>query len=415
MPRYRYTAHDAQGNHVSGEREASDLEEVSAWLRSERMEVWHVEPLPESPSSSGAQESPLEPEHDVWLIADRPSPLSGADIQQLSGQIAGLATAGLPLADGLRALAEDLPDRRKRRGLRWMAAQLTAGQDLATVLKAQGAPADLCALVEAGLRFGRLEAVLRQFAMRVQTSNEVRRRVVLALIYPMILLGVGFSLLSFVLVIIVPRFKAIFEGFNVELPGVTMLLLHLSDATFNYLPFLLLLVLAIGVCLAIAMRIDSVRVSVRSAVCSIPLIGPLLRWSAMSRFAHGLALFVENQVPLPMSLVLAGEGAGDAEIRDGCQRLALRVEAGEPLAEAARPLRLFPPSVLQTLMWERQPDGFAEALRATGDLLQVRCRGQAALIIFVVEPATIAIVTTMAGFVVLALFLPLIKLLNNLS
>lgn len=408
MPRFRYTAHDARGNHVSGEREAAGPDEVSAWLRSEKMEVVLVEPLPAVPSQSPA-------EADVGPIVPPPARLSGRDIQQFSGQIASLAATGLPLASGLQALAEDLPDRRKRRGLLWMAAQLAAGNDLATVLTTHGAPTDLCALVEAGVRFGRLESVLQQYAIRAQMSMEVRRGVLLALIYPFVLLGVGLALLTLVLTAIVPQFKSIFAGFGVELPQVTVLLIGVSDFVVNFFLPVLTVVLAVAASLWLVLRIDSVQVVVRSIVCRIPLIGTLLRWSAMARFAHVLALFIENQVPLPTSLVLAGEGSGDAEIRAGCRRLASEVEAGRPLATAAREMHLFPPSFLQALMWERQPDGFADSLRAMGDLFQGRCRSQAALLIFVMEPTTIALVASMAGFIVLALFTPLIKLLNGLA
>ena len=153
----------------------------------------------------------------------------------------------------------------------------------------------------------------------------------------------------------------------------------------------------------------------RRFVYHIPLIGPALRWAALARFSDLLALLIENQVPLPEALKLAGDGSHDAQIREASHKIAQRTEAGEPLRQAAREFGRFPASFLHTLSWEDHETALPDSLHAAADMFESRARVQSRLIGTVCEPFVVVLTWLVVGFTVIALFMPLIRLLNDLS
>lgn len=332
---------------------------------------------------------------------------------QLTGQIAGLARAGLPLSAGLHALASDLPAGRQRRALLEITGQLEAGQDLATILRERHAPPELAALVEAGVRIGRLDLVLQEYALCVLRAHEIPRAFGMMLAYPLVLLVWAALAMLFLGVVVLPRFVEMYREFAFELPIMTVYVIKWFEFVRDYWQFLG----TAGVLLAaggwFALRWEAVRWKARLIARRLPLLGPLLRWMAMSRFSRYLALLVSNDVPLPAALELAGAATGDIVVRTRCRQLAASVVAGTPLFEAARALRLFPESFLQVWKLEPEQGDFADALRAISDAGLIKSRMQTMAILCFLEPAIITAIGIGAWLVVVALFLPLLRLLTN--
>ena len=156
--------------------------------------------------------------------------LSGAETAELSRQIAGLATAGLPLAHGLVALGEELPRGRLRRSMNELAATLESGVTLDEALDKQRdrIPPHLRGLVIAGLRSGRLGDILSRFSEYVAIGTELERRLWLSLAYPILTVGTALALFFFVCVILVGQFEAIYKDFNIPLPRMTIALIAIA-------------------------------------------------------------------------------------------------------------------------------------------------------------------------------------------
>jgi len=157
------------------------------------------------------------------------------------------------------------------------------------------------------------------------------------------------------------------------------------------------------------------RLTRRQWICMIPIVGGLLKYGALARFSHLLAILVENGVPLPAALTLAGEGAGDAELQAAGWLIAADVEAGEPLDRAAYNTASVPSMLVEAMTWHKQPDVFADALRALSEMYEARAFAQTGLIAAVWQPVVLVISGSVIGFTVIALFMPLVKLLNDLS
>src|SRR5262245_42686899 len=160
-----------------------------------------------------------------------PKRLTDGETAALAGQISGIAAAGLPLVGGLRAMAEELPSGGLRRALLDLAHRLEGGAPLDNALEQMGQsfPDHVRGLVRAGVKSGRLGEILGQYVRYRSLATQMHRKALTSLAYPIVLIVVFWSIFSFMMIVIVPKFKRIFMDFGVELPRTSILLLTVSD------------------------------------------------------------------------------------------------------------------------------------------------------------------------------------------
>ena len=405
MARFRYQATDSDGKPINGEMEADSADEASARLQSDGAKVHSLEVVS---AAAAPADDDLTADQDVQRMKVR-------DFRELSGHLGDITQAGLPIVQGLAALSRDLPNSRLCRGLRSIVAQLESGAELEMVLKTHGAPADLWALIAAGVRSGQTAELLGRYAAQSRQLADIKLRTVPLLIYPVVVLGAMIAGLLLILVWIVPQFKEIFEDFGVDLPAMTEGLFFVSDLLVEKGLWLAGggILVAAAVWAVLALSLDAV--SRRQVISTIPLVGPLLRNVSLSQFTYLLAILVENRVPLPQALTLAGDGISDAQIRAACWHMAADVEAGEPLHESAQRLPGLPATLVEALAWQKHPDAFPDALRAVADMFEARVRSQTSFLAVIWEPAMIIGMGIVLGLMLIALFMPLVELLNELS
>lgn len=411
MPRYRYTGTNFEGRPIVGERDATDPDALLGAIRGELRHVDSIVPVgsPDPAESLAAT-----------FAAARPAPaITAGDAGEISRHLSELIESGLPLETGLAAIAAECPSRRMRGTLSGIVAELSSGSDLEQAMAACGAPPELRALVRAGARSGDTGQILEHYVTNVQSARELRESIVLGLAYPAVVLLV-FSLLG-VLIFwwIVPQFVEMFDGFDLDLPELTKALVVISDF-FNKVTVWVAAaraagLLALFVFFALLLRAVLGPVNMRRLICRIPVVGQILRWVAMARFTQLLSLLVENRVPLGEALVLAGDASRDAEIQDDCRKILVGVNSGETLQSAARRLRRFPPSFVQTLGWEERSGGLPEVLQSLGDMYAGRVRAMVAVLVAFLPPFLMMFLGISVGLLVIALFMPLVRLLSLLA
>ena len=401
MPHYTYIAIDARGVRVSGEMEASDPDTVVSCLSADGARIESVQMTVTAPSLS--------------IDDDRAQGIAPGDAREISGHIAEIVSAGLPLETGLAAMAEEFPRGRLQRTLQGIVRDLQTGADLEAILARRSAPGYLAAMMRAGKRTGRTVEILENFIGCARVASELRQTMWMALAYPLVLLLLLVPLGLFLIRWIVPSFEAVLQGFEIKLPLLTEMLLTVSRfVAEDGSKALGGLFTAIAV-LCVVMRLAFGAAGTRWLLGFVPVIGPLLRWQAMARFAPLLSLMIESRVPLSDALVLAGDAAGDPEIRADCRKLSASLCTGLSLEAAAGDLGRFPASFVRALSWKGHRDGLPEILQAMADMYAERARAIAALLLAIVPPLVILLVGLVTGFTVIALFMPLIELLNKLS
>lgn len=402
MPLYTYIAIDPSGERVSGQFEASDPDSVVSRLTAQGLRTESVQ----------LARLPAEPELVVRTEPTRV--LRPSDAREIGSHIAEIASAGLPLETGLAAIAEELPRGRLKRALRKIVADLETGNDLESALAARKSPAYLAALVRAGRRSGRTGALLERFISSTRIVFDLRQTLAMALVYPAALLVVVLVISVLLQGWVVPEFAVVFDGFGIQLPWPTAVLVGASKVMSDIgLPVLAFVAIAALVTVIVS-RLALGPVETRRLICRIPVIGPLVRWIALARFSPLLSLLIESRVPLDEALLLAGDASGDALIRDDCRRLAERIAAGESLETVARSGGGVPVSFVRAIGLEHERRGLPEVLQSMADIYAGRARALAALLAMVMPMLVVSFVGALVGVVVVALMWPLIELLSKL-
>ncbi|SIO07934.1 general secretion pathway protein F [Singulisphaera sp. GP187] len=342
--------------------------------------------------------------------------LSSDDVAQLTGHIASLTSAGMPLASGVRALAEEIPSRRLRAVLNRLADQLESGASLETAIERQGdrLPPHLRGLVVAGTRSGKLGDVLGRFAGYANIGSDLRRSLWLRLAYPTFTIALAVVVFVFVCVVLVTGFSRIFQDFGMPIPVLTGIVFQVAKAVDRaWLPLLqgLIGLAVLGVIASLVLRTD-VR---RSLAWVIPLIGPVWHLSDLAEFSHLLALLLESEVPLREALPMAGAAVRNSEIASGTKQAAQEIAEGRSLALALTRPSLFPHGFARIIDWAEKHRGMPEALHMAGEMFEAQARSQASFVSTVC--GILAIWSILCGIVVVvvAIFFPLISLINRLS
>ncbi len=336
----------------------------------------------------------------------------------LNDEIVALVRAGFPLERGLLAVGRDLPGRLGS-FTTLLAERMRNGESLPQALEAEGDRITPIyrAVVEAGLRTGRLPVALEGLTVHVRNYLELRRALALALIYPLTVLVLAYTLFVAFVTVAVPRFVAAFAAFRI--PGREVLdgLNWLGTHALYWVPVLPIALLAFGLFWMVSGRARVFPVGRSAALLGwVPWMRGILKNTRAANLAGMLALLVENDVPFAEAIALAGRVTGDPALATQSVAIAERLRLGEPLGDAARASGGFPPLLLWLMITGQNQGTLVEALRHAARTYRRRALHQADLvrtllptILLIVIGATVTLIYT------LALFLPFSTLLNQLS
>ncbi len=325
------------------------------------------------------------------------------------------STARLSIVTGLRACAMETSSSQERRALFRLADQLQKGDSIEDVLDNDRFVSPyLREMVRAGIKHGKMGRVLEEYLSSSQESRSIWAELYASLAYPIIILTLTFFIMNGLLVVLVPGFKSIFMDFGVELPGITMLLISLSDILFEFWWIILFALACIPVLWLAHLHAPGRAVRDR-LIQRIPIIGTALKMAASAEFCSRLALLVECQIPLHEAMYCLSKSLRDANLSEVSESLSYKLEKGNDVREISRGVPNMLPALSSLFRWARDPELFAEGLRASSQMFAAQARVRAEQFSVFVEPLTVIIIATGAGFVVTALFMPLIRLLNELS
>ena len=346
------------------------------------------------------------------------SALSLDQLIALNQEILALARAGMPLERGLMEIGNDLPGR-LRSVTSAVGARMEQGESLSEALRTSGAgvPKVYRAVVEAGIRSGRLSIALEGLATYARGFAEARRAIGLALWYPLIILVLACGLLTGILVLVVPRFVSAFE--SMELP--TSLALQLLDTMREYVwvwaplpPALVALVFLAWVGTGSASGFVGGRL--HGFLRVFPWLGRMMTGFEAAGYADLLALLVRHDVPYPEALILAGDASADAALARSSRELAEAIRSGMPAAEALKGKSAFPPLLRWLLTTGASQGDFVAALHSMAERYRGEARRQSDKIrVFLPVILMLVIGATTTLFYALTLFVPLTTLWKSLA
>ncbi len=287
----------------------------------------------------------------------------------LGDEIGALVRAGVPLEQGLADLGGDLPGRLGQVATT-LAEETSRGQPLAEAIARQTEqlPAAYRAVVQAGMRAGRLPAALETIAATARRISESQRAIVLAAAYPLLVFMMAWAALAFLTATLVPELARGYSALGDPGGRLIQFAAWLGHRAVYWGPAgpLCTLVL-LGAWWYAATRARALHAGPSYRLLRrLPWIGPMLRWSSTAGFLEILALLVENQVPLHEGVLLAAEACGDAEMVHSAGQLAASLQQGGPAASPADPggRGAFPPLIRWVMVTAGRDGAWLPALRS---------------------------------------------------
>jgi general secretion pathway protein F len=393
MPEFQYIALGAAGNRVTGLVKADTRREA---LRS--LSAGDLVPVRLHETAAWGRGRPRVP---ARLLA------------ALFGQLGELLSSGVPLLKALDIVAAQYSGGALKTVVEGLREEVAHGRSLHRAMRdrAEVFPDLVVSLVEAGEEGGFLEESLRRVATILENRDELRGRLFGALAYPAFLLLLGVLVFVGMMVFFVPRFEPLFSRLraNGTLPWPTVVLLSFSDmlraAWWWSIPVSAGLAGVLHLLLGgagRAVRRDRLRLS-------LPLLGPVFRDIALSRFCRVLGTLLANGVPMLRALGIAAGGAGNAALQVSIREASAHVTAGRSLTEPLRRCGMIPPETMETIAVGESSNRLDTVLVELSDRLDRRTQRRLESMVKLLEPALMVVLAALIGFLVVALLLPVFE------
>jgi type IV pilus assembly protein PilC len=402
---YRYAARTAAGELVRGTMEAPSADAVLASLRTRALFVTAVD---REPAAMRALGRPLR--------LGRPSRRA---LLAFFRSFSTLIRAGVPMRRALDVTIERTSDAALRESLRAVLADVEHGSSLGEAMarRPRGFAPLYVAMVRAGEAGGILDDVLERLATFLERDADLRKKVRSALAYPAVVVVAALGLALFLVARIVPMFGQMFEAFHAELPPTTRALLALGTALQQPAMWIagVLLPAALAVALAAAARTSRGALALDRARLRLPVIGPMLNKAITARIARMLATLLRSGIELVTAIAVVRPVAGSAAYAAALARVDLALRAGEPLTAPLEAAKLFDPLAIALVRVGEETGLVDEMLLKVAAYFESDVEAAIATLGAVLEPALIAGLGCVVGFIVFSVFIPLYALIQEVS
>jgi type IV pilus assembly protein PilC len=403
MPVFQYEAMDNTGLEVKDTINAETEEEAQTIIREKG---FYVTKITEKKSKTKKKEAPQQ---------ERKAPrkkgsfsIGGVRPKQLctfTRQLSTLQDAGLPILRSLRILEGQAKPGPLKNSLMGVIEDVESGNTLSEAMAKQPKAFDnlYVNMVKAGEAGGALEVILQRLA-------EFKEKV-----YPVAVITVAVGIVGFIMYYIIPKFKAIFDDFGVDLPEVTVLLINTSDMVVNYWYMGPIIPIGIYLFFKIIRKNKTGAYILDRITLKLPIIGQIASKSTVARTCRTLGTLLSSGVPILEALSIARDTAGNEVFRRAFDHIHASIREGESMAVPLKETRITDDMVVNMVDVGEETGALDNMLYKVADVYDEEVAVLVESLISLLEPLMVVILGLIVGFIVIALFMPLIKLLNELS
>jgi len=398
MAMFEYTAKNStSGQILKGTMDVPTRDEVIAFVRKNRMILVSVREAPTQlrlPTLGGG--------------------IRTRDVVIFTRQFATMINAGLPLVQSLTILAQQTENKTLKDITKAVVYDVEAGNTLADALgKHPKAFTDLYVnMVAAGEAGGILDTILLRLATFLEKNDALVRKVKGAMVYPAVIISVAMIAVAVLLVFVIPTFQGMFASVNMELPLPTRIVIGASHVLTRFWYFILGgLVLVI---FAFRSYYSSAggRKNIDGLLLRAPVVGDLLRKSAVSRFTRTLGTLISSGVSILDGLEITAKTAGNQVIHDAVMQSRQSIAGGETIAGPLQQSGVFPPMVISMISVGEQTGGLDEMLTRIADFYDSEVDVAVGALLSLMEPIMIVVLGVIVGGMVVAMYLPIFDMVN---
>jgi len=410
MPKFSYTAVDARGKQANGVVDASDQNDAITQIRQLGFYPQRLDETKEAVAGAGTEKK---------VKVRKGGKVKSKVLTLFTRQLATLIEAGLPLMRSLNTLAKQERNPVMRSTMVQLATEVEGGGTFSEALAQHPRIFDklYINMVKAGELGGVLEIVLNRLAEFQEKSQKIKGKVMTAMVYPLVVLVIAGTILTFLLIFIVPKFQQIFQDAlpGKPLPGITLFVIGCSHLLVSqwYIVFGSIAAVVIGFK---ALQTTPAGIAFLDAVAlRLPVFGDLNSKTAISRFARTLGTLISSGVPILQALNITRETAGNTIVANAINKIHDSVKEGESVVGPMESSTIFPPMVTSMVQVGEETGQLPDMLVKVADVYENEVDNVVSGLTSILEPIMIVMLAVIVGTIVIALFMPMIGLVTGMS
>jgi type IV pilus assembly protein PilC len=398
MPTYLWKGKSVSGENQSGELSYETQEEALAYLRKKRVLITSI----------------LEKPKDVKFKMPGGGSVSIKELAIFTRQFATMIGAGLPLVQCLEILSKQTDNPTLRVVITQVMHDVESGSTLAESLTKHKKVFDdlFVNMVQAGEAGGVLDEILLRLATYIEKANALIRKVKGALTYPVVVLTVAMGASIFMLMFIIPTFAKLFTDFGGELPLPTKIVMGLSNFLRGFWWALAAIAIAISVAFKRYYATSNGQLVIDRLMLKMPILGDVILKGGVARFTRTLGTLIASGVPILTGLDITSRTAGNKVLQLAIEATRNSIREGETIAAPLRASGVFPPMVVQMIAVGEQTGALDQMLNKIAVFYEEEVDAAVETLTSVIEPVMIVVMGTIVGGMLIAMYLPMFKLIN---
>ena len=439
MATYQYIAKDSAGVETRGQIEAGDRNAAIAAVRAQGLmptalgEVKSAAPAAKAPAPKAAKAAKkggkasakpkgkgvLDKNIEIKLPKWMRGRVKTKVLTQFTRQLATLVNAGLPLMRGIEVLKRQQKDPQMVEALTGIGETISSGGTFSEALTAYPKIFDnlYVNMVKAGEAGGVLEVVLARLAEFAEKSDKIKNKVKGAMIYPIVVLVAAIGITAFLLVAVIPKFKQVFNDMlgGAALPGITQAVIDLSEWVQHNGLTIAVIVAAFIIIKKLIGKTEKGAYFYDVLSLRMPVTGTLVQRTAVSRVTRTMGTLLASGVPILQTLVIVRDTTGNRVISKAIQNIHDAVKQGEGMTQPLSQCWVFPPMVTSMVEVGEETGALADMLTRIANTYDDEVDNAVAGMTAAIEPALIIVLAFVVGTIVIAMFLPMIKIISSVS
>ncbi|MBI5788978.1 MAG: type II secretion system F family protein [Candidatus Schekmanbacteria bacterium] len=427
MPRYHYEVINAEGIPQEGDLDGVNPETLADSLQKRGFVVLSINAAKGGAAAAAkgfslgasaarpAVSDVTGKKQNFWEKLNDPGTKGGVKLATLllfTSQLSSMTGAGLHLLKSLTSLSEDSADRRFQRILQNVRKDVEGGESFSNALARYPKVFSTVYvnLVRAAEATGDLDVILSQLAIYLDKTLTLRRKVKGAMTYPCVILGFATIAILILIAKIVPSFQETFSKLGADLPAATKTLIAISDILRNYLFVLIMAVAGIGFAFWSFIKTKKGAYLLDSLIIKIPIFGPLIWKSILTRFLRTLSILLESGVTVLEAFNLAGQAAGNLYLEKAAKECVVDIRDGRTIHESLETRKIFPAMIIRMVASGEEAGTLPEMLNKVTHYYEQQVETAVDSLSSLIEPILIVVLGTVVGAIIISIFLPIFKL-----
>jgi type IV pilus assembly protein PilC len=395
MPQFTYTARSMNGELKSATIDAPNRDEVIKQLKQQRLNVVKIDEGSATKKKRGGR-------------------IKMRDIVIFTRQFSTMINAGLPLVQALDILANQSENPALKDVTRQVVFDVESGNTVADALRKHPAAfTDLYVnMVAAGEAGGILDTILMRLAVFMEKNDALIRKVKGAMIYPSVIMSVAAIAITVLLVFVIPTFQTMFASAGIALPLPTRVVIGMSHILKTYWYVFIGVIAGLFFTIKRYYATAGGKLAIDKALLKAPVLGDVLRKSAVSRFTRTLGTLISSGVSILDGLEITAKTAGNRVIQDAIMESRASIAGGETIAAPLKKSQVFPPMVISMIAVGEQTGGLDEMLSKIADFYDEEVDAAVSGLLALMEPVMIVFLGVIVGGMVVAMYLPIFDMVN---